>query len=475
MIVTVVVGLVGARVAAAPSGQATLTRAFVHQLAATGHHRLPYSSSMTDTWDVLSLAEADPANPGNVLTIYCNRSVPAASAGNPNWDREHVWPQSLGGMRDVACDWAVTDLHHLFPSEADINSSRGQQPFGDCPTCTPKICGSPAVENRMQGGDAGRWQVWPGRRGDVARALFYMDIRYDGEIVNGCREHDLVLTDDRKVISSTANSPAFMGMLSDLIRWNCEDPVDDRERHRNDIVAAFQGNRNPFIDHPEWVHDLWGGEACPADTVNPRPTAVGTATVETGGRGQSSGVFLPLMMKSAHRLDLVLPIPIVYTPTPSTTPTPRPTATTTQTPTITRTPTITPTPSTTPTPSATYTPSVTPLPSETPTATSPPPAQLLIGVLHCEGRDEYIRVDNAGGASAQLSGWKIISVVGSQTYAFPSYTLAPGATVYVHSGPDAPPSGGNNLRWTTAYIWNNEGDDAELRSPSGTVVDTDSC
>jgi hypothetical protein len=65
--------------------------------------------------------------------------------------------------------------------------------------------------------------------------------------------------------------------------------------------------------------------------------------------------------------------------------------------------------------------------------------------------------------------------VGSQQYTFSSRTLGPGESVYLHSGPDAPPSGGNRIRWTTAYIWNNNGDTAQLKDPQGHVVDEDDC
>lgn len=171
------------------------------------------------------------------------------------------------------------------------------------------------------------------------------------------------------------------------------------------------------------------------------------------------------------------------TPTPSVTPTPTatltpsitPTSTRTLTPTQTRTPTTTPTPTATVT--ATSTPTATPTASVTLTATPRPTAtpDLVIGVLQCETRDEYVRVDNAGGSAVNLSGWRVYSTEGSQTYSFSGYTLAAGASVYVHSGPDAPPTSGNNLRWTTAYIWNNDGDTAQLKNPQGSVADEDDC
>jgi competence protein ComEC len=92
-------------------------------------------------------------------------------------------------------------------------------------------------------------------------------------------------------------------------------------------------------------------------------------------------------------------------------------------------------------------------------------------MLSYDGRDEVVGITNAGGAAETLTGWRLVSVVGDQRYAFPAGSvLAPGATVRVHSGPDAWGDGGSDLKWTTGYIWNNDGDKAELRDAAGRVV-----
>ena len=94
---------------------------------------------------------------------------------------------------------------------------------------------------------AGTWETWIGRRGDVARALLYLDVRYEGDShgVTGVQEPDLILTDDEGLIagSNTGNNEAtaYMGMLSVLMAWHLQDPVDDRERARNDAIFGFQG------------------------------------------------------------------------------------------------------------------------------------------------------------------------------------------------------------------------------------------
>lgn len=102
-------------------------------------------------------------------------------------------------------------------------------------------------------------------------------------------------------------------------------------------------------------------------------------------------------------------------------------------------------------------------------------ASLRIADLQCETRDEYVMILNAGSFAVNLSGWRIISVNGQQSYSFPEYQLDPGARVSVHSGPDAPATSGSDLFWTSAYIWNNDGDEARLMSPFATIIDARAC
>lgn len=100
-------------------------------------------------------------------------------------------------------------------------------------------------------------------RGDIARALFYMAVRYDGDAVQDPGTRDLELSD------SPDASWGYMGVLSVLRAWHEADPVDDVERLRNGLVCGQQGNRNPFIDHPEWVADIdWA--TCVPRVLHPR-------------------------------------------------------------------------------------------------------------------------------------------------------------------------------------------------------------
>ena len=88
----------------------------------------------------------------------------------------------------------------------------------------------------------------------MARTILYMAIRYESGThpTTGQSEPDLELTDNRSLIVITSSSPACMGLLSTLIAGHQADPPNAAERERNEVIYSFQGNRNPFIDHPEW-------------------------------------------------------------------------------------------------------------------------------------------------------------------------------------------------------------------------------
>ncbi|WP_205859186.1 endonuclease [Pleionea sediminis] len=266
------------------------------------HQRFPYNSSGTDTWDILENADQDPNNPSRVLDVYKNASYPKYGGGNNDYNREHTWPKSYGFPDDNSDNYPFTDTHQLFISNSSYNSSRGNKPYDNCSTnCDEK----PTDFNNNQGGTStqsnwtqnDKWETWIGRRGDVARAIMYMAVRYDGGThgVTGAVEPDLRLTDDLSLIdqSSTGRnlSVAYMGLKSVLLQWHQEDPVDDVERRRNDIVFNHQGNRNPFIDHPEFVlcvftndcSGIGGDDGNDDDTTAPQ-TPEGLSAI--GGRQQ---------------------------------------------------------------------------------------------------------------------------------------------------------------------------------------------
>lgn len=254
-----------------------------------GHTVYPYSGSGTSTWTILEIAEEDPNNPNRILDAYRNRSYAkvsdrAGSGSGLRYNREHTWPNSLGfpsTTGDKGLPYApYTDTHMLYLTDAQWNADRGNKPFARCDS----NCGERATEaNNGQGGSSGSYpgssnwvrspdgnqgtfEVWGARKGDIARAVMYMAIRYEGGVdaATGQSEPDLELTDDRSRIVATRSSPAYMGLLSTLLDWHLADPPDAAERERNEVIFSFQGNRNPFIDHPEWASNALFTSARPS-------------------------------------------------------------------------------------------------------------------------------------------------------------------------------------------------------------------
>ena len=250
------------------------------------HEKFPYTSSGTDTWDILGITEEDPANPANVITFYRNTSVSWFDQNTTDgWNREHTWPSSYGYTNNGSCNYPYSDVHQLRAASPSYNSARSNRPYDWCTSssgCEVWPAEGTAFSNLSSGfASAGSWQAWEDRRGDAARAIFYMETRYEGGThgVTGCAEPDLRVTDDRALIVSdvTQNlSIAYMGLRSVLLEWHLEDPVSAAEQQRNDDIFGFQGNRNPYIDHPEFVCLIW---ACPTSDVTPPSVPTGLSAL----------------------------------------------------------------------------------------------------------------------------------------------------------------------------------------------------
>ncbi len=208
------------------------------------HREFPYTSATTDVWDILKQTDRDLLNPEHVRLLYTSRSRDAEAEydNGRGWTREHVWAKSHGNFGTTK--GAGTDVHALRPVDASVNSARNNKDFDNG--------GEEYIDGNFPSGNYGdedSWEPADNVKGDVARMIFYMAVRYEGE----GDELDL------QVIESVDTYPlAKHGNLSTLLEWHELDPVDSWERRRNDIIfEQFQGNRNPFIDHPEFVALIW--------------------------------------------------------------------------------------------------------------------------------------------------------------------------------------------------------------------------
>ena len=219
--------------------------------------------SYGDLEDQLKINDQDPNNSNNVIEIYTGWSVPKSSYGGgvTDWNKEHTWSKSHGNFGESIP--AGTDLHHLRPCDATVNSFKGNRDF-DYGTTTYTDPTPPSGYTGVTGCKSyGSYTFEPRDedKGDVARMLFYMAVRYDG----GDTSYDLELVD--YVNSAASNNQPYYGKLTTLLAWHIADPPDAWEALRNNRIQNLQGNRNPFIDHPEFVASIWGGSAASDELI----------------------------------------------------------------------------------------------------------------------------------------------------------------------------------------------------------------
>jgi len=203
------------------------------------------AQTYADIIDILKEADQNPENSNEVWLVYLEEGrakldYQTSSTNTGKWNREHTFPRSRGGFYSIEEDeiadgidvyWTTeadslrhgnSDAHALRAADGPENSSRNNQFYGEYNGPT---------------GTAGKF------KGDVARSVFYMAVRYNGlEIVNGYPEGNV----------------GEFGDLATLLEWHRNDPPDDFEMNRNNVVYNWQKNRNPFIDQPDLIEYIWG-------------------------------------------------------------------------------------------------------------------------------------------------------------------------------------------------------------------------
>ena len=202
----------------------------------------------------------DPNNTNNVLLLYNpTSSVPKTLYDDPGgWNKEHCWAQS----RNLSGDGPdQVDVHNLYAEDTEVNRLRGALFYDESNPADSGFCllstNLAPQTSPLTSMDSDSWEPPPASKGNVARAVFYMAVRYDGSETGG---PPLELSD-----TPDTNQ---MGVLTTLLAWHAADPPDLMESNRNEtIYATYQHNRNPFIDHPEWVEEIWGTNNVPPQFV----------------------------------------------------------------------------------------------------------------------------------------------------------------------------------------------------------------
>ncbi|MDY0779691.1 endonuclease [Tenacibaculum sp. IB213877] len=207
----------------------------------THHTNLSYTPGV---WDALKLTDLDPNDPTKVLLIYGyndndgnyvtdrtrSKDANGGSAGT-QWNREHTYAKSLGNP-NLGTSGPGADAHHLRAADITFNGQRSSKKF--------------ANGSGNAGDVSGGWYPGDEWKGDVARMMMYVYLRYG----NQCLPTG---------VGTGSTMASDSNMLSLFIQWNVEDPVSDFEKQRNPILENIQGNRNPFIDNPAFATEIWGG------------------------------------------------------------------------------------------------------------------------------------------------------------------------------------------------------------------------
>jgi len=226
-----------------------LKNALATKISTTHTKQLNYTSPQPSVWNALKNTDLDPQNSNNVLLLYGwengtdsdvtndrSRDKDSNGGNSGEWNREHTYAQALGNP-SLGQTGPGADAHHLRASDVQRNNSRGNSKF--------------ASGSGNSGSAGGGWYPGDEWKGDVARMMMYMYLRYG----NQCLPTNVG-------IGSTVSSDA--NMINLFLQWNAEDPVSPYEDRRNTYLGSAsntygQGNRNPFIDNPYLATVIWGG------------------------------------------------------------------------------------------------------------------------------------------------------------------------------------------------------------------------
>lgn len=200
-------------------------------------------STYSEVWDILKQADLDPENSSVVLLMYGYNDADGDvindrtrdkdnNGGSPGqWNREHVFPKSLGSP-DLGTSGPGSDPHNLRASDVQANGNRSNRKF--------------ASGSGNAGTTGSNWYPGDEWKGDAARIVMYMYLRYDSRCLPNA-------------VAVGSTNAVDANMINLLLDWNAEDPVSDFEINRNNEIFEAIGNRNPFIDNPAIATRIWGG------------------------------------------------------------------------------------------------------------------------------------------------------------------------------------------------------------------------
>lgn len=255
----------------------------LHNLIRNQTDNIRYTSSNYDVWDAMLQTDVRmndpltdtimwdmftdfPTTTGEFEFDPCSSRDQGSCPGGEGqcYNREHSFPKSWWGGGTTTSDSAYTDMHHLVPSDRSLNSAKSNFPPGVVLSPTTTGTNGFMVGNNNTypcGASMKYFEPIDEYKGDYARIYFFMITRYESNLTTWA---PLSLQGDC-ALDGTACPGLEPWLLNLLLSWHFNDPVSQKEIDRNNAVYAIQGNRNPFIDSPNWVNLIWGdhlGNTC---------------------------------------------------------------------------------------------------------------------------------------------------------------------------------------------------------------------
>lgn len=231
-----------------------------------------YPSTDTDNYyekdgSVLDLYSENPSGKDPYVYQHGSKQCGSYKVEGDCYNREHVFPQGYFNSASPM----VSDIHHIIPTDGKVNGMRSSYPFGKVGSATFTSENGSKLGTSISPNYSGKvFEPIDEFKGDIARMILYFATRYETKLSS---------FKDNDILASSAYPGIDDWELAVLKEWHTNDPVSQREIDRNNAAYIYQGNRNPFIDHPEYVALIWG-TTTPDTEVPTTPTNL-TVTAST--------------------------------------------------------------------------------------------------------------------------------------------------------------------------------------------------
>lgn len=281
------------------------------QIITNGHKDMGYGSGTGGLWLAYKTTDIDKyyENDGTILDMYSeNPAVNASGVSNDAYEykwgqasvggnqcgstnqnnegfcynREHSLPKVyFGGINAVPMSH---DVHFVIPTDYYVNSKRGDMPYGEVSTSTMLFSnGTKIGPSKVPGYNGTVFEPINEFKGDLARMTLYFITRYQSQLPS----FSTITVGGFSPFNGTTGQGLQTWYLNILLKWSEQDPVSQKEIDRNNAAYTFQGNRNPYIDHPEWIESIWGKSPLAVDdasfsknlSIAPNPVKGNTITV----------------------------------------------------------------------------------------------------------------------------------------------------------------------------------------------------